>query len=407
MQKNETPNWLIDIQNKSWEPEILISGITLTFLFILSNHIYNFYGMLVQDYAVFEVIPRILYRISIGILSGFKIVLIIHLILRGFWTGLIGLSYVFPQGINKQNVKKQITRSNFPSPETYVIKFEKICSLLFAIIFNSLIFVFGFFLIMIPITLLFIFGLDIYYIHLIAHYFIAPLTIVVAILWMIFIKKIQKSRLNQSLEKTTFSFMLAVLLSNLGYLKTFLIFLSIFLIVWVTSFSDMAKFDFKNRRVVENSNQITTVKLDKNQYEKMRDTNLRIPKATLENFRISGPEVQLFVSYFKEDKYTVKKLVANKQYLKEFDFDSSSTHINLVDLLRISIDDKLISHLTWYRINHPTTNQDGFMTTIPLDSLNNGLHQLEIDKIYWSVRKDSIQLLKNWEVVPFDLDRKR
>jgi len=39
MNKTKTPDWLLDIQNKSWEPEILISGITLTFLFILSNYI--------------------------------------------------------------------------------------------------------------------------------------------------------------------------------------------------------------------------------------------------------------------------------------------------------------------------------------------------------------------------------
>ena len=73
MNQNKTPDWLVEIQNKSWEPEILISGFTLTFLFILSDYIYNFYGMLVQDFAVFEVIARVLYRVSIGILTGFKI----------------------------------------------------------------------------------------------------------------------------------------------------------------------------------------------------------------------------------------------------------------------------------------------------------------------------------------------
>lgn len=37
MNDSKTPDWMLEIQNKSWEPEILISGITLTSLFILSN----------------------------------------------------------------------------------------------------------------------------------------------------------------------------------------------------------------------------------------------------------------------------------------------------------------------------------------------------------------------------------
>ena len=42
MNEKKTPDWLIETQNKSWEPEILISGITLTFLFIISSHIYRY-----------------------------------------------------------------------------------------------------------------------------------------------------------------------------------------------------------------------------------------------------------------------------------------------------------------------------------------------------------------------------
>ena len=87
MNETKIPKWLIDTQNKSWEPEILISGITLTFLFLLSNYIYNFYGMLIQDFAVWDGILRILYCLSIMGLNGFKIVFITHLILRGIWAG--------------------------------------------------------------------------------------------------------------------------------------------------------------------------------------------------------------------------------------------------------------------------------------------------------------------------------
>lgn len=31
---DKTPDWLIEIQTRSWEPEIIISGIMLTFVFL-------------------------------------------------------------------------------------------------------------------------------------------------------------------------------------------------------------------------------------------------------------------------------------------------------------------------------------------------------------------------------------
>ena len=106
MEENQTPKWLISTQNKSWEPEIIISGITLTFLFILSNHIYNFFGMLTQDFGVFDAISKTLYIISIISLTSLKIILIVHLVLRGIWTGFVGLSYVLPNGVKYENLHK-------------------------------------------------------------------------------------------------------------------------------------------------------------------------------------------------------------------------------------------------------------------------------------------------------------
>ena len=47
--------------------------ITLTFVFVLSNYIYNFYGMLIQDFAVWDVMEKTSYIISIIILTGLKI----------------------------------------------------------------------------------------------------------------------------------------------------------------------------------------------------------------------------------------------------------------------------------------------------------------------------------------------
>ncbi len=99
MNNSKIPGWLVDVQNKSWEPEILISGITLTFVFILSNYIYNFFGMLVQDFGVFDAVAKMLYRISVIAITGLKIILILHFILRGLWTGISGTSLMYFQTV--------------------------------------------------------------------------------------------------------------------------------------------------------------------------------------------------------------------------------------------------------------------------------------------------------------------
>ena len=117
MNNSKTPDWLLEVQNKSWEPEIIISGITLTFVFILPNYIYNFYGMLVQDFGVFDAIAKILYRISVIAITGLKIILNVHLILRGLWTGCVGLSYVFPAGVNNEKLPKSQRNNIYDKPD--------------------------------------------------------------------------------------------------------------------------------------------------------------------------------------------------------------------------------------------------------------------------------------------------
>jgi len=45
--ERQTPDWLTEVQDRSWEPEILISGLTITVIFLLEKHIFNFHAALV------------------------------------------------------------------------------------------------------------------------------------------------------------------------------------------------------------------------------------------------------------------------------------------------------------------------------------------------------------------------
>ncbi len=404
MDKSDTPGWLREIQNKSWEPEILISGITLTFLFIITNHIYNFYGMLVQDFAVWSAIARNLNIVSLIILNGLKIILIIHLTLRGVWTGFVGLSYVFPDGVNKQNMPESKQNIDYDKPETFVIKIEKICSLLFSFIFSSITFSLGMLLLFIPMVMLFIVGLELSYIRLAFIFVIWPAVTILGILLMLLEKRQKKSIMRQKMENFIFNNVLATYFTNIGKIKTSLIFIIYFLVVTSISLPDISKFDFKNEKSTGIPSKTELVHINKDHYETMRDQKFRIPKAVIEQFRVIGTGVELFIAFYKEDLYTIKKFRENPTLLNKFEIEAAGTNMSLPDLYTIVVDDKPVSGLNWYSTDHIHTDQQGIITTIPLDNFKSGYHELKINKMFWKINKKKMKRIENWDIIPFEID---
>ena len=250
-----TPKWLIDTQNKSWEPEILISGITLTFLFILSSHIYNFCAMLIQDFGVYEVIGRTSYIASMVILTGLKITLIIHLLLRGLWAGLVGLSYVFPQGIKRENLPPSERDIDYDKPHQSVIKIERICSLLFSFIFSSIASVGGIFLVFIPVVLLFMMGLSTEFIH-VASMIYALAVIIFSILFSVLLKRwLKNSHLRVLMEKSILNTIIYTYTTNVGRTKTWGLFIIYFAVILLLCRPYFNMFNFENEESVIEINQ--------------------------------------------------------------------------------------------------------------------------------------------------------
>ena len=157
------PDWLKDLQLKSWEPEILLAGIVLygmfqvpaaldSFLFWFSNEVYS--QVNAMDLLV-SILKVGVYWLIVG--------LILHLICRGLWIGLVGLSYAFPKGIqhDKLNYKgKYLSKVQAVPPfRTIIEKLERVCSIIYSVsflLFMVLIGTYFFFLILalIPVTII-------------------------------------------------------------------------------------------------------------------------------------------------------------------------------------------------------------------------------------------------------------
>jgi len=135
-------NWLRRIQEGSWEPEILISGIVLYGLFKIYPLIGDFnYFLEMNSTLMFsrgdvnELLSSILKFANIILIVGF----LSHILFRSVWAAFVGLSYVYKSGVKyKQlNYPDKYIRDIEKSGDytRHIIKLEKICSAIFSISF--------------------------------------------------------------------------------------------------------------------------------------------------------------------------------------------------------------------------------------------------------------------------------
>lgn len=143
MEKKENfakTKWLQRLQDESWEPEILISGIVIYGLFkifpyvddlhlYLEYYVSDFFSQGTVDENIFALL-----KVSISwLIFGF----ITHLFLRSFWVAYIGLSYVYKKGIDYKTLKYDELflkdKLKQGSISKSIEKLESICSTIFSV----------------------------------------------------------------------------------------------------------------------------------------------------------------------------------------------------------------------------------------------------------------------------------
>lgn len=101
--KLKTPKWLKQLQENSWEAEILISGGAIFSLFQLVDVVIKS-GIYFDEITTFSGLTEGVV-IFVLVLRGVSVGFVLHLFLRGFWIGLVCLRSVFPLGINYKKLK--------------------------------------------------------------------------------------------------------------------------------------------------------------------------------------------------------------------------------------------------------------------------------------------------------------
>lgn len=91
-----TSQWLKKLEKESWQLELLVSGFTIFLLIAAGRSFADFFKSFQYEYsgnAAFVGVFLFMIYLSIRAITIF---LIVHLLLRGFWIGTIGLRSVNP-----------------------------------------------------------------------------------------------------------------------------------------------------------------------------------------------------------------------------------------------------------------------------------------------------------------------
>ncbi len=159
--EQEEEAWLTRVQEQSWEPEIIISGIVLFALFQipalieqLGHFLTNYSLSIFSSGTADELLLALIQIANVWLIAGFMV----HLFLRSVWVAYVGLSYVYKDGIQVSRLKFQerYNRLLFQDKgfRRNIRQLEEICSTTFAVSFLLFMCVLGAFFFLLIVALL-------------------------------------------------------------------------------------------------------------------------------------------------------------------------------------------------------------------------------------------------------------
>ncbi len=403
--REDIPRWLQQLQLNSWEPEILLSGIVLLGLFqvpglldrLLAYLEVNMYGEINNLDSFINWVKIAVYWLTIG--------LTLHLISRGIWVGMIGLSFIMPQGINFKRLRLSPRFERFlrriPSNQEIIIAWEKLCSSLFSISFMLFMSLVGGYLavmvtIVVPALLYFIF---LYHSSLaeiggeiLAAYLLLVLVIgFIALIDFLTLGYLKRFKWFTILYWPFYRFLGIVTLSRFyrpiyySLISNFKkwqvsLFLLFFLVISIYSATTLEKNGetmqgFSAIDMWHNSRGLAAYSGYYDDQNEKGYSNY----AHIQSDIITGKTLRLFVVLRADQEDSIKK---NCQYkepsLANLPQRDSLDLSCLRTFYQVSLDDSLLQNLTWRYHDKPHTGQRGLLTWIDIGYLPAGVHTVSV-----------------------------
>jgi len=410
MNRRKKPEWLTRVQEHSYEPEILISGVILFALLQIPAELDRLQNFL--QYKSFSVFYTS--NIDEFIIVGLKIAVIwlivgfaIHLIFRSIWIAFVGLSWVFPKGIKPEKLKlsgkyQQII-NRLPTFTQSVQKLERICSMIFASIFLFFMAAVG--IIVYNIILgLFFFTLFIIFPFLEAYnqqvnYLLLLFVLFTVGLYLIdfislgYLKRIPYFRkVYYPVYRLMSAITLAPLYRSIYYglvsnLNRFSIFIGLFLYTAITFFIAYILLDTRNYFAQYNTlggNENVYAGHYENLYEDNPSNVIQIQSDIVED-----QVLRVFMVY-NTWYFTYFERIHDWEYENITSVPDSVLFDDINQEFSLNIDDIAIDKPTWYRHNRDKTSQYGFLTWVDIGHLERGPHRLDFIRFLPNARRDTI-----------------
>lgn len=391
-QGEKTPRWLKTIQLNSWEAELLISALVLYTLFQIPDYLDQWALQSFERgsrlHRLFSLIEKAIRLLSFGY--------ILHILVRGVWVASVGLSYVFPKGIDQHSLKfkgnfnKELNKSG--SLVKMVLRLEQLSSIIYGIsfiFFGTLIgfasFIFSFILFFELITPLMN---ENSYLAGVIGIFILFYFLLTILVFIDFLTNGYFRRKNWSADWfyyvafffriVTLSFLyrrsLLVLISNTKGWKSYLIPFIVLGVVagflWVDS---IIKDSERDRYYISSAS---------GDYNSANYENTRNPDSylvtTIQSDIIHDNTLKIFLKDISAfgGVYVFEGKTLRKTKWDELSSDSISIYFN--KRLAVTIDDTPINNIDWFKTQHPITSEFGFTSFVDISEFESGAHFLKI-----------------------------
>ena len=368
IQKQEELTWLEHLQRNSWEPEVIISGISLAVLFVIPSRLFDVSIVLIQDYGL-EQIPASLVLVYFSvIISVFKIFLVTHLLMRFVWAGMLGITYAFPDGIVKEKLFKMSQSIEYNPPQYYLLKLERWCSMLYGAPIVVAIPVFSFTLYLIGLIGIYLaFNLDFDIVYVI---FMATL-IGFSIATLVWSKA--KDMVGKSMSGTVG----AIYQSNLG--KWFFVSFSLGLLVLALPFivQDLSGFTAYYANIDAHDSDYEWPD-DRGYFEEYNPEGKRFARMWTPSKTVAGDVLNLYLVRYEREENAITQM---NVLLSEGDSIQWKKVESLADQYRIYVNDSLVDAEKWVKVRGGQAGQMALLGQIRIGHLSPGIHEVRLEKL--------------------------
>ncbi len=434
--------WLKKLEQESWQLELLVSGFTIFLLITAFDGLTDFRKEFQFHFgpqgALFGTFLMFLYVVAAGILV-LIVNLVLHLALRGFWIGAIGLRSVGPhmkiEELKYHEFFEKKLKNSMVNIDDLIVRLDRLCSVIFSLSF-LIIFMFLSFFVFILVLAASIWALN-GLISISPEWLAVPLRIVFIIVFLFFVvggllylldtlslgilKKVGWLRrvyfpVYVFFSTITLSFLYRSIYYNLiakfnkGLLR-------IILIVYVLVISFFPFFEFDDYRYFPDNTSANNMERDF--YDDQRPERKFIYSASIPSMTVTDSYISLFIRYSVGDNpaleaYCPDFVPAKKGGIKDGitisdgNFTLNAPDVEepypekalecLKDFYAISIDSREVEANKAYFYIHPNREEKGLLMMVSIEKLTKGAHSIGVQR---RVLQDSVLQTEEYANIPF------